>query len=179
MLDNQLISLIISTLIAGEAAAGISGTPIKQAFQPTQQGVNSAPTAYLHKIADRRLGFVKRKDTWDAEAEIMEHSETQQYETLFQLSALARQDPSIIDGYTASDILNLMAYILQSSVAVSTLEAQDVGIYRIGDVRNPYFSDDKQRNEASPTLDFTVTHKQVIINQTPIISRIIIQVLTV
>ena len=64
MLDNQLFALVISAIIAGEAAAGVPGTPVKQAFQPTQQGVNTQPTAYLYKVGDRRLGFRAATDVW-------------------------------------------------------------------------------------------------------------------
>lgn len=170
MLDNQLIALIESTLIAGEAVAGIPNMPILQAFQPTQQGVNVDPALYLFKVGDRRYGWVERKDVWDEDAEVMRHQETQQYETTFQISALATQNPKTPNAYTASDILNLVAYILQSADAIATLEAQGIGILRVTDVRNPYFSNDKQRNQASPSFDFTLTHKQVILSLVPIIN---------
>ncbi len=170
MFDNQLIALIISTLIAGEAVADIPNTPILQAFQPTQQGVNVDPTLYLFKVGDRRFGWVERKDVWDEGAMVMRHQETQQYETTFQISALATQNPKTPNAYTASDILNLAAYILQSADAIATLEAQGVGILRVTDVRNPYFSNDKQRNQASPSFDFTLTHKQVILSLVPIVT---------
>jgi len=162
MFDNALIALIISTLIAGEETAGISGTPIKQAFQPTLQGVNSEPTAYLHKLGDRAIGYPKWEDTWNADTELMDHVETQQYETTFQISALSTQDPNNTAQYTASDILNLIRSIIQSQASVATFEAQNVGILRVTEIRNPYFLDDRQQNEASPSFDFTMTHKQII-----------------
>jgi hypothetical protein len=169
MLDNALISLIISTLVAGEAAAGIPGTPVKQAFQPTAQGVNSQPTAYLHKLGDRRYGFLGRSDVWDQASSTIVHTETQQYETTFQLSTLATQNPATPNQYTASDICNLCASILQSALAVATFQAQGVGIERVTDVRNPYFLDDREQYEASPSFDFILTHKQIITTTTPIL----------
>jgi hypothetical protein len=171
MLDNQLIALVIQAILAGESAAGIAGTPIKQAFQPTAQGANSQPTAYLYKLYDHRVGFVARTDVWDKTNGFMVHTETQAYTTAFQISTLATQDPNTPTQYTASDILNLIASILQSSVTVATLEAQDVGILHIDEVRNPYFLDDRQRNEAAPSLDFTLAHKQVITTRSPIIGE--------
>jgi hypothetical protein len=249
MLDNQLIALIISTIVAGEAAAGIPGTPIKQAFQPTQQGVNSQPTGYLYKIGDRRVGTPRRSDVWapvqsaaftgsisgtmlivsalasgninvgdvlfgsgvpanitiaslgsgtggtgtynlstslsiSSEAMTsatmtMVHTELQKYETTFQISALATQNPTTPTQYTASDIVNLIAYILQSSVAINTFQASNVGIERIMDVRNPYFMDDRQRFEASPSLDFVLAHDQIITTATPIVNAEELQILTV
>jgi hypothetical protein len=173
MLDNALIKLVRDTIIAQEGTAGIEGTPIKQAFQPTQQGVNKEPTAYFHKIHDRRRGFPQRTDVWvpdeSEEGGSMVHTEAVWYETTFQISTLSIQDPSDTEQYTASDILNLIAYILQSETTVQQLQAQGVGILRIGEVDNPYFMDDKQRFEAQPSLDFTLTHKQIVTSISPVI----------
>jgi hypothetical protein len=106
----------------------------------------------------------------------MVHTEEQQYETTFQLSALATQNPATPTQYTASDICNLCAAILQSSVAIQTFEANGVGIERVTDVRNPYFDDDRQQNSASPSFDYCLTHKQTIKSTTPIISTTVIQI---
>lgn len=179
MLDNELIALVLTTLIAQESIAGISGTPIKQAFQPTQQGANVQPTGYFYKVGDRRRGYPFREDVYDSDQQAMVHTEKQAYETTFQISVLATQNPSTPTQYTASDILNLIAYILQSAQTVAALEAQSVGILHIGDVRNPYFVDDRQRFEASPSLDFTLTHYQVITSTMPVVSTTEYQILTV
>jgi hypothetical protein len=176
MLDNQLIALVIATVIGQEAAAGIPNTPIAQAFQPTQQGVNTVPTAYLYKVGDRRYGFVGRTDVWDTDTSRMIHTETQQYETTLQFSALATQNPATPTQYTASDILNQIAAILQSSATVAILEAQGVGVERITDVRNPYFQDDRDRFEASPSFDVVLTHKQILTTETPIAESIELQI---
>lgn len=169
MLDNVLIKLIIATIIEQESIAGIDGTPIKQAFQPTQQGVNTQQTAYLHKIGDRRLGTPLRTNVWNELTQTMVHTETQVYETTFQISALSTQNPSNTTQYTASDVLNLIAYILQSEQTINTFLAQDVGILRISEVRNTYFEDDRQRHEASPSLDFILTHKQIVASNVNVI----------
>lgn len=179
MLDNQLIALIISTLVAGEATAGIAGTPIAQAFQPTQQGVNTQPTAFIYKIADKRYGYPRWEDVWNPDTSAIDHVESQQYETTFQLSALATQNPKTPNQYTASDICNLCAHILQSAAGVQTLQAQGVGIERVTDVRNPPFQDDRSRFEFNPSFDFVVTHKQVISSTTPILQSTEIQIATV
>ena len=179
MLDNALIQLIISTIIAGETIAGITGTPIKQAFQPTNQGVNTGPTAYLYKIGDHRYGSVQCSDVWNQTSSTIVHTEIEQYETTFQISALATQNPATPTQYTASDILNLIASILQSQVTIATFEAQGMGILRVADVRNPYFLDDRQRYEANPSLDFVLTHKQIITSTTPVLQSTVLQILTV
>ena len=170
MFDNALITLIIETLMAGEAAAGTPGLPIAQAFQPQQQGVDSEPTAYIYKLGDRRYGSPRKSDEWNGT--IIVHTESQKYETQFQLSVLATQNPATPTQYTASDILNLCAYILQSDAAIAMLQAQGVGMERIIDVRNPPFDDDRGQFEFNPSFDFIVTHNQVITTSTPAIEEI-------
>lgn len=179
MFDNQLISLIIDTIIEQETIAGIPGTPIKQAFQPTLQGVNTKPTAYMYKIADHPYGFPYVSDRYSNACSSMIHTESQQYETTFQISTLATQNPKTPTQYTASDICNLIRYCLQSAHAVATLQAQGVGIERVTQVRNPYFFDDRYQNEACPSFDFVLTHKQTIVSTSPVITETEFIILTV
>lgn len=179
MLDNALIKLVISTIIAQEAIAGIPNTPVKQAFQPTQQGVNTVPTAYLYKISDNRLGSRAITDKWNVDEQELVHTELQQYETMFQISALATQEPTNATQYTASDIINLIAYILQSESTIAAFNAKGVGILKIGTVRNPYFLNDKHRHEANPSFDFTLTHKQIVSSINGVIQSTEFQVITV
>lgn len=176
MLDNQLFQLIISVLKANQSIAGIAGLQVVQAYQPTRQGVATAPTIYIHKIGDRRFGFRSASDVWDTHAAQMVHTETQKYETKFQLSALATQNPSTPNQMTASDIVNLCAYCLQSVIAVAQFENNGVGVLRVTDVRNPYFLDDRDQPEASPSFDFTLTHDQTITSTMPIVSETVIQI---
>jgi hypothetical protein len=170
MLDNQLITLLISTIIAGEADAGIAGSPIQQAFQPTQQGVPKTASAFMYKVGDIALGSPQRSDTWTDP--MIVHVETQDYETTFQISALSIQSPTNQSQYTASDILNLIRSILQSSNTIATLAAQGVGMLRVHEIRNVPFSDDFGRNEYSPSLDFIVQHKQITTSTAPIVSEV-------
>ncbi len=179
MIDNLIIAKLIALIKAGATNAGIPDIIIKQSFQPTKQGVNSAPTAYMFKVGDRRVGSPYRTDIWDAGLEKMVHTEMQQYESTFQIAALVTQDPSTPAAMTASDVLNRISYILQSSASIQSLEDYDLGILRITDVRNPYFENDKEQYQASPSFDLTITHKQSIITQTPIITLTEYQILTV
>jgi hypothetical protein len=180
MLDNALIALIITTIQGQLITAGLpNNLIIKQAFQATQQGVPKVPTAFLYKIGDHRFGYPQRSDVWNSGSMTMVHQETQAYQTTFQMSALSIQNPLTPTQYTASDILNAIAYILQSSVTVDTLEAQDVGIMRIMDIRNPYFLDDTQNFEASPSFDFVLRHNQIITSTSPIIQSTELDILTV
>lgn len=171
MFDNQLFSKIISVLNAGFIAQGYSGDTavlVKQGYQPTNQGVNTARTCYLHKLGDNRLGYVSRETSWVPDSETggqMVHTEKQWYETLFQVDALATQDPQDVQSLTASDIVNIAAGILQSDFAIQSFRDSGVGILRISQVRNPYFMDDRNRFEAAPSFDFTLEHEQVIVSE--------------
>lgn len=171
MQDNALITLIISLIAARETAMGIPGTPIQQAFQPTQQGTNSAPTAFLHKLYDKRRGTPQRSDAWDQTGNQLVHTQKQLYDTVFQASALSIQDPANPTQVTASDLLNLIAGILADDQTVVAFQAQGLGILSISDVSNGYFTDDFGRYEAEPTLEFTISHTQSLVTTGPYIDH--------
>ena len=176
MLDNTLIAAIISALNAGLAAIGQSSILVQQAYQPTQQGVNTNPTIYLYKIGDERMGSVYRDNVWNANTSTMVYTETQQYLTTFQFSALAIQDPSNTTSLTAADIVNYAAAVMQSLATITTLQAAGIGILKIGQVRNPPFVDDRGRYEYAPNFDCVFSTKQVISSTQPIINKTVVQV---
>lgn len=156
MTDNQFIQLFLPIINAGLIADGFTGVSVKQANQPTQQGINLNPTVYFYKVANKRYGFLGRKDKWDTVMTRMNHTEAQYFETTFQVSALVRQFPITPDQYTASDLINEVASIMQSDNTRDILNQSNVGILRITDVRNPYFIDDRDLFEASPSFDFVL-----------------------
>lgn len=179
MKDNDLYVLLIATIEAAESGAGIpnvnaaAGVPVYQSYQPIQQGVATGPSAFLEIVGHKRYGSPERSNIWvppdPPTPGEMVHTETQIIETTFQISALATQDPSNIVQYTAADIVLLLSYIMQSSSTIETLRAQDVGILRVMDIRNPKFLDDRDRFEASPSFDFTVTHKLIVTSEIPVL----------
>lgn len=172
MQDNQLIILIISLINGFLTQQGVSAT-VQQTFQPTKQGVITTPAVFLYKVSDHRHGWVRRDDSaYDSGSGDFIHSETQFYESTFQISTLSIQDPTNTTQMTASDLANLISMGLQSSYVVWHLQQNGVGIERITDVRNPYFQDDMQRNEASPSFDFVLTYTRVITSAVPILDPI-------
>jgi hypothetical protein len=248
LLDNQLFALVFSLLNSGFSAIGQGSILCQQNYQPRQQGVNTAPTVFVYKIGDERIGYPARQSLQgsgsaaftgsitgsvltvtvvgsgalavnqqvsgagipanvaitslgtgtggdgtynlnyapgNVASESMTsqgaqiYTETEQYATTFQISALATQDPSNPNQLTASDIVNLAVYVMQSAATITALEAQGVGVLNIQQVRNPYFSDDRQRYEASPSADFTLTHKQIVTTVIPVVVSDVLQVLTV
>lgn len=169
MLENDLFTLIISTIQAGLTANGMPDIKIKQSYQSTQQGTNTAPTLYLNKLFDKLYGNPEKKNEWDPDTVTMVNTQTQFYESPFQGMAIATQDPSNLSAPTATDIANLAANILQSDSTIQTLRASGVGIQKITQVRKPQFIDDRNRFEAGPNFDFTVTWEQDILSTTPIV----------
>lgn len=175
MLENALFQLIISTVNAGLAANGFPNVKLKQDFQPAQDGTNTQPTAYIHLIGDHRFGSPKKTNSYDSVSGAFINTMTEFYESKFQISTLALVDPrnpASVAAPTARDIANMITAILQSDSTLRTFSAQGVRIYRIEDIRKPNFIDDKNRFEASPNFDFTVTHEQDIISSVPKVSKI-------
>lgn len=169
MTENQLILLFLPIINAGLIADGFLNVPVKRANQPTQQGANSGNTVYFYPIANRRYGYLGRFYNWDSVHSVMVHDETQYMESSFQISTLVRQYPTQPALYTAYDLAYEVSSILQSDATIVTLNNAGVGILRITDIRQPYFVDDRDNFEASPSFDFTLTYQNDRVMNTPVI----------
>lgn len=178
MLDNALFTLLISIIEAAEPGVGIPnikgkpGVPVQQSFQPTQEGVPTGPAAFLHIIGYQRVGSPYRADIWNPDLGVEVHTEIQQMATTFQLSGLSTQDPNLPNQYTAGDIVTLLSAVMQSDSTLKVLRdgsAGEVGIQRVLEIRNPYFKDDRDRNEANPSFDFIITHKLIVTSEVPVL----------
>ena len=166
--DNTLIQLFLPIIQSGLAADGFTGVTVQQANQPTQQGIPTGPTVYFYKLYNRRYGFLGRQDVWDENLDQMTHHEGQYYETSFRFQALVLQNVKT-PGYTASDLINEVACILQSDSTIVELNAQNVGILRITDISNPYFTDDRDNFEALPSFEITLLYLNDRISVDPVV----------
>ncbi len=169
MTDNQLFRLMLPLIHDGLRTLGIADLAIKQQYQPTQQGMPSGPAIFLHKIGDYRYGYPQRKSVWDHESKKFVHMESIWMQTSFQVNALVPQNPEQPDLLTASDLLNLSAIVLQSDATRQALQKHELGIYRVQDIRQTYFINDRQQFEASPSFDFTLTHRHTIKSCVPLV----------
>lgn len=170
MMDNQLIQIFLPIIKDGLIAAGFTDVIVKQFNQPTQQGINTGPTVYFSKVpGDRRLGNISY--TSEIVDDVYTQTSYQWYESTFNVQSLVKQDPNNI-SYTASDLINSVAATLQSQLTTEILAAQDIGIYRINEVPNPYFKDDRDQFESIASFNFTLTHQQIITFTPPIIDSI-------
>lgn len=172
MNDTQLIEIFAPIIDAQLVADGYTGVTVMQNNQPTQQGALLTPTVYFSKIADHRYGFPRKEDVWDPDAKIMVHTEVEQYETTFQFGAMVRSDPATPNQYTAADLINEVTYILQSDSTIATLNASNVGVLRITDIRTIYYTDDRDQFQQWPTFDVIFTHAQTRISAQPVIELI-------
>lgn len=180
MNDAELFKLIKEVVNSQLGFAKIPGVTLDQAYQPVRQGVNvKPPSAYIFKLFDKRDGSPAQEYLWDDVKNVETKTITQQMQTTFQITALNTPDPKNNTQYTASDIANLLAAILQTSETIEMLTKAGVGILNITDVRNPFFSDDHDRWEASPSFDFVLTHKQVLTGSSPTITDVNFKTLAV
>lgn len=177
MLDWELYKLIKDVVNAQLAFANIPGVTVDQAYQPVRQGVQNKASAYVEKLFDVRDGYPREEYLWDGKQETK--TMTQVILSTFQLTALNVPQPANKTQYTASDIANLIAATLQSDTAISMFKDGGAGILNITQVRNPKFSDDYDRWEASPSFDFVLTHKQVLSGTTSTITDVNFNTLSV
>lgn len=169
--DNSLIQIFLPIINAGLTADGYTGVQVMQSNQPTQQGIPTSPTIYFFKVASRRYGYLGRLDEWDANTTTMIHTENQYYESTWQVSALVLQNPATPNQYTASDLVDEVSSILVSDVSRETLNTNGIGILRINDIVNPYFVDDRDNFEASPSFSFTLTYENFRESTNPVVSQ--------
>lgn len=170
MTDNELIAMFRPAITEMLTAQGVTADVIQSA-QPTIQGASSTNLVFFYKISEQAEGVVGASDTWDEDAQEMVHTETQVYSTTFQAGALCPQTPS--STMTAPDVLRLVRMAIQSPVVLRDLATNHgVGILNIQNIRNTIITNDKNLFEASPSFDFTLTHKQVIITTTPIVETV-------
>lgn len=176
MTDSELKQFIVAQLDAfmplDPVLATLTGLTVAASFQPRQQGMQDGPVIYFVKLFDKRYGFPSVKDTFvdpvpPDPVGTMRHTETQLYETHYQFMALVPQDPTDVDGVSESDALNCVAGIIASDAFRAQMNAVGLGILRVTEVRNPYFQDDRDRFEASPSFDVVFTNSRTRITSEP------------
>jgi len=175
--DNQIIQIFLPIIQNGLITDGFTGVTVKQSNQPTQQGIPTTPTVYFFKVSNKRYGFLGRHDEWKVNQ--MLHHESQYMEITFQIMALVLQYPITPNQYTASDLVNEVASIMQSDNTRDILNQSGIGILRVTDISNPYFVDDRDQFEASPSFDFTLTYQDDRVSNIAIIDEYDYQILTV
>lgn len=181
--ERELFTQIKDVLEAGFTALNLS-VIVKQAWQPTQQGAPTDPTVFMTLVSHHRYGMLRSEDEYippvsPATEGIMRHTDEQLYETMFQLNGLATQDPENNTQLSAGDLMNFAASIMQSEVTRDALREAGIGIERITEVRNPKFQNDRDRFQASPSVDFVLTHKWIVVTEVPVLQSTELQIIAV
>jgi hypothetical protein len=176
MQDNALIQLISPLITSALIADGYTGVILAQSYQPTQQGVSRLPMVFMQKIYTHRYGWGRSYTKWNPLTLQEELNEDQWIETTFQFSALVTQSVQTPNQYTASDLANEVAAIVQSQAFQVALMAQNVGILRVSEIRNPWFQDDRDQFEALPSFDLVLSSLQTRLSTVPVVSSFIINV---
>lgn len=157
--DNEIWALLIAILNAGLAERGLPAT-VLQSYQPEQQGVETTPVVVLHSIDSRRYGFPEDTSFYDEGANELKTLQGYWLERVYQVNALAIQDPANAAAPTAFDYIDAAAAIMQTSETQETLRGNGIGILRVQPLRAAYIVDDRDRHEQVPSFDFTLTYRQ-------------------
>jgi len=166
MNDNPLFSLIRTVVVQGIGYYLPSvDVVVRRDFQPVQQGATLGAAVYIHPIADNRYGYPLKQALWVDDEFIQ--TESVNNETTFQVNARVIQQPDDVNQITANDVVNIVAATLQSDIAIAAFKAQGVGIYRVTSIRQTPVRNEMDRNEYSPSFDFTLCHTRTIALATP------------
>jgi hypothetical protein len=165
--DSAIIQLFLPLIKAGLVSYGYGTIPVVQSNQPTMEGINTEATIYFYKVGNQLFGFPGVRDEWNGIA--MQQTQTQQYLATFKVFALVLQSPLTPNQYTASDLVNAVAFIMQSQKVVTALNESGVSVLKISQVDNPYFTDDRDQYEATPSFDFILSYTNSIITTQPVL----------
>ena len=171
MNQKPLIALIRRELLAGLARYGITDIPVKQGYQPTTQG-RVTRCVYFWKLPIATVGAQYRTHATDPGTLELRTKETQILASAFQVGALIPDDPSDDDQKTAEDITILCRQIVVSQPFGIAMKAANIGVRDVTPIRNPQFVNELSQYEYRPSFDFTVTHKQSIIQLTDSIEAV-------
>ena len=160
MNDQQLIALIISSLTTALTEYGFTDPNIVQSFQADHQGENLEPTWYIHRLSNHKYGNTGTKQVLNNVTNLFDVTETRILERKFQITTLRKQDSANWDDNDAFDMAEVGAAAIESETFTSLLRAEGASIYKITDVRAPYFQDASDENQLSPNFDFTVIYNR-------------------
>ncbi|MNH03097.1 hypothetical protein D3C81_678180 [compost metagenome] len=162
MTDTELFTLIRLTLIENLSVwpfdASLGPITVQQKQQPVKQGIPTAATVYLEKLFHNPHGSSRVYYDVSPEPNMIEENEGQVYTATFQVSAFVIQKPENPALPTASELADAARVGLQRHTTIRKFAAEGVGLLRVSMVGNPYFSDDRDRQEATPSFDLVVTY---------------------
>ncbi len=170
---ENAINAVLFPLVTAFLAAEFPTLNVKcyKSYNPTQQGVASGALVVFNRIGKiNRYGSPRRTSYWESGAE--HYKETQILETNYRASALLIENPKTATSttVTAGDIAESVADYLQSADGLASLRLAGLSIYRITDIQVAYVTDDRNRDESSPSFEFTIQHESVKVRAANIIT---------
>ena len=178
MKQKELIALVRSELLFGLARYGVTDLPVKQGYQPTAQG-RVTRCVYFWMLPNVKIGAQIRSTVTDPVTLQLRTKETQNWASTFQVGALIPDDPADDQQQTANDITMLLSQIVVSQPFITALTKQNAGLRDVTPIRNPQFVNEQDQFEYNPSFDFTVTHKQSIMQLTDSIESVEFNILRV
>jgi hypothetical protein len=171
MLENDLYTLVRSTLLAGLTGA-YAGVIVRPIYQPLTVGTSSTPQITMQNVLPGKRYGAPRRDVVQPGTGVgdMVNQTTQWWETTLQIGATARRDPTAADFLTlpsAVDICKKASDILQGDAGLTALAVQRVRPLRVTNIRNVQFVNESDQYEAMPSFDITLVYPQVIESTTP------------
>lgn len=167
MRDSPFIIALRAVLTTRYQTFGFGDVAIKQAEQPTQQGIMINRALYVRKILDYRYGYPQRRDEYEESTNTFLHIESSQIIATYQFNAISRLNPADDAAITAADVLKFTAAAIQSDAVMAALRAEGIGVLRVQDLRNVYEIDDQGRHQATPMFDAKFTYRDEIIDRIP------------
>ncbi len=167
MIEAEVWRALIAVLRNGLDNQGLTDVKIKQSYQPTKQGPNSARSIYLHKIISQRVGHQGRKYTYNPGNDNFDELEKYWLAVTFQLMPQVSQDIEDEDSITAYDVADLCAAILQTLTTRKALLDSGISIERISQIQVGFSIDDKDQFDLDPSFDFILLYEQTLSSTVP------------
>lgn len=161
MIDSDISVAIIDAIQSGLFELGVDAI-VQRDYQVTQQGAPSSPFIAFHSIATVRRGHPKNKSKYDAINNRIVQTEGTIIERTYQISAYAPESPEDDYEINAYDLASYAAKILQKETVLANLKQLGISVMRVGEVREAYFTNDKERNETNSNFDFVICYDDMI-----------------
>ena len=144
-------------LLERMAEQGLGNYRVLADYQPTSQG-REQNAVYFFEVSDNRSGWQGRSYTTPTDESDGQRHERQTMQTVMQFGAFVDKDRDI----TAKDLLNNVALIINSLGFILDASKENIGVQRVTDIRTPYFKNESDRFEMSPSFDVTFSYTRTL-----------------
>ena len=154
MTVNSLMIEVRHLLLVLLAEQGLTDVQVLAAYQPTAQG-REMNAIYFFPVGLPRAGWQGRSYTSpDTGSGAGIRTERQQMEVSMPFEAFT----DIAFRLRAADLLTTAAMIMHSLSFITAARQANIGVQRITALRNPYFKNESDRFEASPSFDIQFSY---------------------